>query len=652
MTIALPKGRHIVEFLASRPEFAGIGKVTAKRLWERFGDELYVILAAGDDVRLSDVLHASQAKIVVDAWRRQQAIADCVVFFDEHGIDVRVARKAVEFWGDEAIRKIRDNPYRLLTVCRWEQVDRTARAVGVAERDSRRFVAAVESVLYDRLDRKHTWSPHDVVVARTAKRLHSDNTIAGKAVGLAIDDGAAIPVGGGYQPAGAAFMERFVETRVRRHIDARGYRGDLFLLCSDNDRIDAFLEDFGKSQRHPLTEQQAAAVRMVLSNSFCLLTGGAGVGKTAALKAINAASQAFGFTVYQLALAGRAAQRVAESTGQPAQTIASWLAGVRDGRIEVGAHTLVVVDEASMLDLPTLYRILFCLPETAPLLLVGDVAQLPPIGFGLTLHRLVQHGAIPKTELTRILRADEATGIPQASSAIRRGEAVSLPRYSPGKMGCSFIPADPEGISHKIEDVLNDLRDEEIQIVAASYAGPAGIDAINRYFHGVNAIGKPTFGQFALGDPCLWTVNDYQRHLWNGSLGRITRIGPASLTAEFDGLTHDIGAAELDRIELAYCISIHKAQGSQFANVVMPVTPNFNFDRTMLYTGLTRAVSRAILIGSEAVLAKAITLPPRSLDRDVALLAGDSCGDEAPRDEEVQEASPISSCQGSRPDFS
>jgi exodeoxyribonuclease V alpha subunit len=113
--------------------------------------------------------------------------------------------------------------------------------------------------------------------------------------------------------------------------------------------------------------------------------------------------------------------------------------------------------------------------DTAPLLLVGDVAQLPPIGFGLTLHRLVECGAIPKTELTRILRADEATGIPKTSSAIRRGEPVLLPRYRAARMGCSFITAIPEEIRHRIEDVLNDLRDEEVQIVAASYAGPAGI---------------------------------------------------------------------------------------------------------------------------------------------------------------------------------
>lgn len=614
-----PRGRYIAAFLASRPEFAGIGKVTAKRLWDTFGEELYTILTDGDAGRLSAVLSPSHAEIVVDAWRNQLAITACCVFFDEHGIDPKVADKAVELWGENASGKIMENPYRLLAVCRWDEIDRAALATGIGEADDRRLVAAVESVLYDRLERKHTWSAHSLVLGETARKLRHDRQLAKRAISLAVDDGAAIPVLGGYQPAGAAYMERFLEDRIERHLDA--VLDNLLLTGGlDADRVDAVLENFGKSQPHPLTQEQAAAVRMVLANTFCVLTGGAGVGKTTTLRAINVAARAFGFKVYQLALAGRAAQRVAESTGQPAQTIASWLAGVRDGRIAVGTKTLIVIDEASMLDLPTLYRVVFHLPQTASLLLAGDVAQLPPIGFGLTLHTLVQHSGIPRTELTRILRADEATGIPRTSCAIRRGEPVCLPRYSRERLGCSFIAAGAGEIPHWVEDVRNDLGGEEVQIIAASYAGPAGIDAINRYFHSLNAIGKPTFGQFAEGDPCIWTVNDYDRGLWNGSLGRVTGVAESALTAEFGGTTHAIGADELDRIDLAYCISVHKAQGSQFANVIMPVTPSFNFDRTMLYTGVTRAVRRVILIGNEAVLEKTIVTPPRSLKRDVALL--------------------------------
>jgi exodeoxyribonuclease V alpha subunit len=534
-------------------------------------------------------------------------------------IDPKVARKAVEFWGEEAVAKIRDNPYRLLAVCSWDQADRSASALDFAPDDGRRLVAAVESVLYDRLDRKHTWTSRNAVIRATARRLRASSAAAEAALDLAVADGAAIPTREGYQAAGAAYMERFIEDRVQSHIEARGARNDLFLGSIDRREVEAFLYRFSAEQAQPLTSEQASAVRMVLANTFSLLVGGAGVGKTTALRAINAASRVFGFAVYQLAVAGRAAQRIAEATGQPAQTIASWLAAVSEGRLEVGSHTLVIVDEASMLDLPTLYRILFHLPEEAPLLLVGDVAQLPPIGFGLTLHRLVECTGMPKTELTRILRSDDSTGIPKASIAVRAGKLGSLPSYKPQSAGCCFIEARLGEIIHRLEDIRNDLRDEELQVIAPTYAGEAGIDAINRHFHRANALGKPTLGQFAPGDPCLWTVNDYERSLWNGSLGRVLEVSRTALVAEIDGTVHTIQVSELDRLELAYCISVHKAQGSQFDNVVMPVVPSFNFDRTMLYTGLTRAIRRAILVGSKAVLARTVADEPRSLARDVGL---------------------------------
>lgn len=615
----LPRGRFIVQFLASRPEFVGVGKATAQRLWDAFAEELYAILGDGDVKRLSEVLHESQAKIVIDAWRNELAVADCAVFFDEHGIDQSVARKAVDFWGDAAVAHLKENPYRLLTICSWDRVDRTASALGYSATDTRRLVAAVESVLYDRLDRKHTWTPREAVLALTARRLKTSKAAAQNALELAVDDGAAIPLGDGYQAAGAAYMERFIEDRLQHHLIAAGQRHDLFLRDIEPHMIDQFLDHFGHRQHHPLTAEQTAAVHMVLSNTFSMLIGGAGVGKTTALRAINSASREFGFKVYQLAVAGRAAQRMAEATDQPAQTIASWLRGVADGAIEVGRHTLVIVDEASMLDLPTLYRILFYLPEDAPLLLVGDVAQLPPIGFGLTLHRLVECGAIPTTELTKILRADDTTGIPKVSVAIRNGDVPDLPKYDPTRLGCSFVTADPAEIIHAIEGIRHDLQGEEVQIVASAYAGDAGIDAINQHFHAANVGHQATLGQFSEGDPCIWTINDYERKLWNGSLGRVRSIEDGAITVEIERGVHKIGRFELDRLELAYCISVHKAQGSQFANVVMPVTANFNFDRTMLYTGLTRAVQRIVLVGSRQVLAEAISRAPRSLSREVAL---------------------------------
>lgn len=273
-----------------------------------------------------------------------------------------------------------------------------------------------------------------------------------------------------------------------------------------------------------------------------------------------------------------------------------------------------------MLDLPTFYRILFHLPEDARCLLVGDTAQLPPIGFGLTLHRLVLEGRIPKTELTRILRASAESGIPEVSLAIRHGSVPRIPAYHKECAGCSFAAAPENRIVETIEDVLHDLWSEEVQVVAAVYAGAAGIDNINAYFHDLRkrACFNAMHG-FAEGDPCIWTVNDYDRQLWNGSMGMVSGFDGDAVVAVFDGKSHRIGPGEIPKLSLAYCISVHKAQGSQFRNVVMPVLPTANMDRAMIYTAVTRAIDRVILVGSEVGFNKGVRPHPRSLDRDVAL---------------------------------
>ena len=613
-----PNGAGIVRFLAERPEFAGVGKATAQKLWTTFGQELFRILGSGDALRLAEVMPATQAEIVCDAWGRQQAVADCVVFFDEHGIDLQIARKAVAFWGEEAVLKVRDNPYRLLTVCSWSQVDGLARKLGLGPADKRRLVGAVEAALYDRLDAKHTATPEPRILGTVRTLLRCDATTAQAALDEAVADGAALPSPAGFQPAGAAYMERFIEGRIRSMIESAHDKRDLFLGTSTAADVDAFLARFAGAGGHGLTDEQQDAVRLSLLEPFSLLTGGAGVGKTTCLRAINAAARHFGHHVYQLALAGRAAQRMADATGQPARTIASWLRAAADGKAETGAHTLVIVDEASMLDLPTTYRLLFHMHEDARLLLVGDVAQLPPIGFGLVLHRLVGSPSVPSVELTRILRAHDETGIPAVSRAVRDGRVPDLPAYSPLVGGCSFIEASEEQVAEQIERVRDDLAGCEVQVVGSIYGGAAGIDAVNGYFHRANAHGKLTVGRFASADPVIWTVNDHQRGLWNGSLGSITAVGHGFVSVRLDGKDVDLGIRDLANLDLAYAISTHKAQGSQFDTVVVPVFRSRLLDRTLLYTAITRAIRRVVLVGSRSAFDAAVQKPPASLARDVA----------------------------------
>ena len=617
---ALPHGQHIVRFLASRPEFVGIGLATAQRLWNRFGDDLYKILGDGLVVRLAELLPLTQAEIICEAWQNQRLVTDTVVFFDEIGVDTRLAQKVAELWGDQAVEKLRQNPYRLLTVCSWRQVERAAALLGVTPTDRRRQIGAVEAALYDRLDEKHTVSSEVEVLRRIQRLLGVPREAAQDALAVAIEDGAAIPCSGGYQPAGAAYTERFIENRLFMALSSPVLQGYLFMNQTSSVAIDSFLYDYNLRAVHPLTEEQKRAVHMALSCRISILVGGAGVGKTTTLRAINEAARGSALQVYQLALSGRAAKRIADATGRPAQTIASWLGAVARNALQTGAQTLLLVDEASMLDLPTLYRLLFHLHENARLVLVGDVAQLAPIGYGLTLHKLAQSERIPRVELTRMLRAEEKTGIPLISQAIRTGEPPQIPDYNSGSQGVAFVSCSQENMVDAIEKVRDDLRGEDVQIVGAVYGGPAGIDAINTHFHRFNSHSRNRVGRFANDDPVIWTKNDYNLGLWNGSMGHVVSANNNLLRVCLDGNEYSIPRDQLKNcLDLAYAISTHKAQGSQWGSVIVPLVPSRLFDRALLYTAVTRAQRRVVLIGKRSLFEHTILTKPRSLDRDVAL---------------------------------
>ena len=204
------------------------------------------------------------------------------------------------------------------------------------------------------------------------------------------------------------------------------------------------ISNFEASNQYALNERQKAAVQLAVMAPLASITGGAGVGKTTVLAAVCALSEVLGAQVYLLALSGRAARRIREATRQPAQTIASWIRSVDAGLIPLDTEPTIAVDESSMLDLPTMYRLLRRLKRGCRLLLLGDPGQLPPIGFGLVFHAMVREPAIPQVELTKIMRQAASTGIPQVSRDIREGRVPRLPNYRGLENGVSFIEC-PKG---------------------------------------------------------------------------------------------------------------------------------------------------------------------------------------------------------------
>lgn len=616
-------GDTLVRHLAENPAFEGVGYATAAKLWEAFGQGLYSVLGNGDVRRLTTVLGAERAEVLARAWKEKLAEGDVVVWLDEHGFDPRLAKKIVRLWGEGAAAKLRASPYILMALADWSVVDAAGRLVGVSADSAQRLVAAVEAALYGRLERHHTWTARAELVSEVRRLLKCSAADAERAIELAVLERAAIAVGQGFQAAGAHIMERYVADRIQAMLEQPAM-GDLIARDVSTSELAAWLDQAGEDLGVSLLDtEQREAVRIGVQERCGIVCGGAGVGKTTVLRAVAQACAAFGRTVHMMALAGRAAVRIREATGWPATTIAAFLKAVEAKSVSLGPESLVVVDEASMLDLPTAYRVLRCIPEGCRLLLVGDPGQLPPIGFGLVLHGLVDRTEIPAVELTRVYRQTEATGIPAIAAAVRTGRLPVLPDFVGQHRHGVALVCSAKASTDDIVDIVAGLGgfSDDLRILCAVKAGPVGTEALNQRFHDIFAVGRRRHPakHFAEGEPVMFLRNDYRLDLRNGSLGRVAGIDGAVLRVEFDGVTHELSGLALEDLTLAYAVTVHKAQGSSFRRVVFPVQATRLLDRSLVYTAITRATDLAVVVGDADLLRQALERTSHADRRETAL---------------------------------
>lgn len=634
----------LATYLAEDRDFRGVGPAKAAALATAFGDDLCealhqkragVITILGEETATNAfaTYELKRPEIELLDWLESRGVAPAV--------GTRTAIRIARCWGHDGVDALKENPYLLTSFLPWATTDRVCRALGVPADDPRRAVAAVEATLYRRLDRNHTWMPRASAEANAAKLLAGvaapDGGPAGPwAVETAVEAGGAEPFGDGIQPMGAAAMEAFLAEQLS-WFAAESPVSDLAMPPLAADEIDHAVADYDRAQPHRLTGAQTAAIALAFRRRLTVLGGYAGSGKTTLLRGICELAERFGRDTVLIALSGRAAQRMAQSTGRPAMTIARFLketSGETAGHLHAG--NILVIDEASMVDLPLLWQVVRRTGD-ASLVLVGDPAQLPPIGFGLTFHVLIEHPAIPKTVLDRVMRQSAETGIPAVAEAIRNGRCPELGPFRGLAPGVTFIDAGPEEAFDVIFDAgarlaKDGLRRGDAQIIAPVNAGPAGIFAINRRFHELrmqagNGASRLVPGRtdIAEGDPVIWTRNDYERDLMNGSTGRIVEVHRDYAIAVIDGHEHRLSAADSNLIELAYAISVHKAQGSQWPLVIVPVYRSRILDRTLIYTAVTRASEQVVLVGDRDVLNAVIAMAPRNLKRDVTLASRLRC---------------------------
>jgi exodeoxyribonuclease V alpha subunit len=645
-----PSGEHIVTFMANSPAFEGVGQVKARKLWEAFGESLYGHLDNGNVAELAKVLTSDSAAQVAAAWAKY-GDSHTLQWLQTQGFDLALGRNVLQFFGSETAHKLGQDPYRLLSFCAtWRKTDALARThFGVAVDDPRRLQGAIEEACYRVFAAGHTSMLSsklmDVLqgVLGAQTKTFRWRTLVPAAISQGLANGSFVIGLHGVQPLGAMVMERLVAQAVAERLTAAMPA----LLPTDD--VDEVLLSYEKAEGIELNVQQWESVHLAAAKPFVLITGGAGVGKTTVLKALYAVYDRAGIAVTQLALAGRAAKRMQEAAGRPASTIAAFLRSWKAGSCD--ETSVVVVDEASMVDIITMSRLCELLGPAPRLVLVGDPAQLMPVGPGLVLHALIKVPQVPVAELTVVKRYGGA--IAAAATCIREGRWPAVP--ADPTEAIAFIASTAQSSRFASSEasiqqtVLRLYRQDpaNTQVLCARRNGPDGTKGLNALCQTAltaNAKAVKVWDErheayvrvgFHLGDPVLCTRNLWDRGLQNGSLGVVVQIEdePRMLTNESgetiglalawvdwdDGVRRPVVEAMLDDLELGYAITVHKAQGSQWPRVIVPLTGHRLLDRTMVYTAVTRAQSQVLLVGDEAASKAAVEGLPRAQSRQVEL---------------------------------
>jgi len=656
----LPTGILIQKYIADH--VPGIGTERANRLWKAFGTNIANVLCHTDNIALVAHVIAPErpnlalrlSAAVIRSWKEAVNETRLIDWLTRHGIeDIALALRIDRILGSDAVERLRANPYILVPLLPWAKVDslglRLLAEVGSTKphEDPRRLVGSVDASVKMAIGNGHTAMDAGSLHASISRLLGVSNESkrVRDAVSIGERHGAVVRSGEVFRAPGCAAMEETVRAHLRsmlmpdypRHVQVPS-RPDLErLLCN--------LED----KSHPMHPEQREAVLQIVDRTVFCLQGGAGVGKTFTTRMVCDLWEALAGNVLLCSLAGKAALRLSRSTGRVARTLARTMGELRErkeieeelsgidldmsrrGMLEhrlstladIDGKTLVIVDEASMVDLPTMHALLRRMPPGARLLLVGDEAQLPPVGFGLIYHRLVEDNGLT-SRLTTVHRQAEETGIPVASASIRRREAPIFHPYCGRGSGVSFVDAStPQTLAQTVERIAIELggHDKGVLVVTATNEGDAGIKALNRRFHdlhiqntGFPAV-KGHLGQwFSCGEPVIYLRNDYRRGLFNGLLGQVRHVDLDTRTCEvlFDGFDkpHRLESIDLIDLALAHAITCHKAQGSQAPRVIVPLYESRVLDPCWLYTAITRAERQVVLVGSRKVLFEALKRPP------------------------------------------
>ncbi|MFD4690628.1 MULTISPECIES: ATP-dependent RecD-like DNA helicase [unclassified Streptomyces] len=621
----------------------GIGPVMADRITTHFGVDTLDIIEQ-QPKRLVEVpgLGPKRTKMIAAAWEEQKAIKEVMVFLQTVGVSTSIAVRIYKKYGDASISVVKNQPYRLAADV-WGigflTADRIAQAVGIPHDSPERVKAGLQYALSQSTDQGHCFLPEERLIADGVKLLQVDTGLVIDCLAELAEDPEGVvrekvpgPEDG--VPVTAVYLVPFHRAEIS--LAAQVQR----LLRTPEDRMPAFQDvDWEKAlawlaQRTgaTLAPEQEAAVRLALSRKVAVLTGGPGCGKSFTVRSVVELARAKNAKVVLAAPTGRAAKRLSELTGAEASTVHRLLelkpggdaAYDRDRPLDAD---LVVVDEASMLDLLLANKLVKAVAPGAHLLLVGDVDQLPSVGAGEVLRDLLAEGGpVPAVRLTTIFRQAQQSGVVTNAHRINSG----VPPLTEGLSDFFlFVEDETEDAGVLAVDVaarripakfgLNPRRD--VQVLAPMHRGPAGAGHLNGLLQQAITPGRPDLPEkrfggrvFRVGDKVTQIRNNYDKGengVFNGTVGVVTALDVDEqkltvLTDEDEEIPYDFD--ELDELAHAYAMTIHRSQGSEYPAVVIPVTTSawMMLQRNLLYTAVTRAKKLVVLVGSRKAIGQAV----------------------------------------------